>query len=222
MEEGFRYVKFYYPAYKLPRVITYIGTFDAPGIILTPDYLGIGLHQFAGKNFSVYQSEPLQQLYPSYLSKRFDKEYIVANAIKAVADDLYPDASVGRPLVEQMIEKGKHWFLTDKFLPDAPDSVKTGYTGKQLEWLAENEGNVWAYLIKNENIYSIEPPVIQAYLGEAPFTQGMPEASPGNIGQWIGWQIVKKFAAENKEMSVQQILQASPKAILDGAQYRPK
>ena len=44
--------------------------------------------------------------------------------MKSVADDIYPDKSVGRPLIEQMIEKGKHWFLLDKFLPDAPDSVK--------------------------------------------------------------------------------------------------
>ena len=37
-------------------------------------------------------------------------------------------------LIEQMIEKGKQWWLMDKFLPETADSVKTGYTQKQLEW----------------------------------------------------------------------------------------
>ena len=222
LEQAFKYVKHYYPNYNVPGIITYIATFDAPGVVVTPKHLGIGLHQYAGKNFSAYRVESIQQMYPAYISRRFDKEYIVPNAMKAVADDIYPDASVGRPLIEQMIEKGKHWFLLDRFLPDAQDSVKTGFTHKQLNWVNSNEGNIWAYITKNENIYTIEPPVIQNYLGESPFTQGMPEEyAPGNLGQWIGWRIVEQFAAKNR-LSVQEVLQTAPQQIFEGAAYRPK
>lgn len=222
LSKGFQYVKHYFPSYRIPSVITYIGTLDAPGVVLTPDYLGVGLHQFAGKNFSAYQDPQVMQLYPSYISRRFDKEYIAANSMKAVVDDLYPDKTVGRPLIEQMIEKGKQWFLLDRFLPDAADSVKTGFTQKQLNWLNENEGNVWGYMVKNENLYSIEPSTIQTYIGEAPFTQGMPESSPGNIGQWIGWRMVQQYAVKQKDFSVQQVLEAAPKTIYEEAKYRPK
>ncbi len=222
LEEGFRYVKYYYPSYALPKVITFIGTLDAPGAVLTQDYLGIGLHQFAGKNFSVYQDIEVQQMYPYYISRRFDKEYIAANGLKTIADDIYQDQSTGRPLIEQMIEKGKQWFLISHFLPDAADSIITGYTKKQLAWTEENEGNVWAYITKNENIYSIEPHVIQTYIGEAPFTQAMPETSPGNIGQWIGWQIIQKFAEQNEKLSLQQILATPARKVFEESKYRPK
>jgi hypothetical protein len=222
LSDNFRYVKYYYPEYKVPKVITFIATLDAPGAVLTPEHLGIGLHQFAGKNFSVYQDPEVQQMYPYYISRRFDKEYILANGMKAIADDIYPDQSTGRPLIEQMIEKGKQWYLLTHFVPDTHDSIVTGYTKKQLDWAKENEGNVWAYITKNENIYSIEPHVIQTYIGEAPFTQAMPEASPGNIGQWIGWQIVKKFAEQNEQLSLQQILASPPKKIFEESKYRPK
>ncbi len=74
----------------------------------------------------------------------------------------------------------------------------------------------------NENIYSIEPHVIQTFIGEAPFTQGMPEISPGNIGQWIGWRIVQKFAKLNPKLSVQEILATQPKKIFEESKYRPK
>ncbi len=196
---------------------------DAPGVVLTPDYLGIGLHQYAGKDFSVYRAEPVQQMYPSYITRRFDKEYITANCMKSVADDVYPDKSAGRPLIEQIIEKGKQWFLLDKFLPDAPDSVKTGYTKKQLDWVEDNEGNIWAYIVKNENdIYSIDPATIQTYIGEAPNTQLMTEAAPGNIGQWVGWRIVQEYTEKHKDFSVQQILEAPAKTIFEEAKYRPK
>lgn len=222
ISEGFRYVKYYYPQYRVPNLITFIGTLDAPGIVLTNDYLGIGLQQFAGKSFGGYSLPEVQQLYPAYITRRFDKEYIAPNALKAVVDDIYPDRSVGRPLIEQMIGRGKQWHLLDHFLPDVPDSVKTGYTGKQLAWATENEGDIWGYIVKNENLYSIDPPVIQTYIGEAPFTQGMPESSPGNIGQWLGWRIVQQFAQQHKELSLQQVLQTPAKAIFEGSKYKPK
>ncbi|MBD0333698.1 MAG: hypothetical protein ICV66_13710, partial [Chitinophagaceae bacterium] len=191
-------------------------------IVLTENYLGIGLQQYAGKNFSVYQTQLLQQLFPSYISRRFDKEYIVPNCIKAIVDDIFSDQSVGRRLIEQMIAKGKQWYLLDHFLPDVPDSTKTGFTQRQLDWCKENEGNAWSYIIANENIYSIEPQVIQTFLGEAPFTQGMPESSPGNVGQWIGHRIVQTFAEKNSELTVQQILATPAKKIFEEAKYRPK
>ena len=222
LTEGFQYVKYYYPQYRVPRIITFIATLDAPGVVLTPEYLGIGLHQYAGKDFSVYEAPELQQVYPAYISRRFDKEYIVANSMKAIVDDVYPDQSVGRPLVEQMVEKGKQWYLLQHFLPDAPDSALTGFTQKQLDWAEANEGNVWSFIIKNENLYGIEPHVIQTYIGESPFTQGMPEASPGNIGQWIGWRIVQQYAQKNEKLTVQQVLQTPARIIFQGAAYKPK
>ncbi len=222
LKSGFQFVKYYYPEYQIPKVITFIATLDAPGAILTPDYLGIGLHQFAGKNFSVYNDAQVQQLYPFYISRRFDKEYMTTNALKAIGDDIFPDQSVGKPLIEQMIEKGKSLYLLDHFIPDVADSIKTGYTKKQLDWAEENEGNTWAYITKNENIYSIEPHVIQTYIGESPFTQGMPETSPGNIGQWIGWRIIQKFAAQKEELTLQQILATPARKIFEESKYRPK
>ncbi len=220
---SFKYVKYYYPSYKLPDVITFIGTFDAPGVVLTPHYLGIGLHQYAGKNFSVYKDQQLQEMYPDYISRRFDKEYMGVNSMKAIVDDIYPDSSTGKPLIEQMIEKGKQWYLLDKFLPDTPDSLKTGYTKRQLDWVKNNEGNIWGFFTSNTDIYTIDPAIIQDYIGEGPFTRGMPEgASPGNIGQWVGWQIVKKFAEKNPELTVQQVLATPAKTIFGEAKYKPK
>jgi uncharacterized protein YjaZ len=111
----------------------------------------------------------------------------------------------------------------DKFLPEIPDSVKTGYTQQQLNWCHENEGLIWAFIIKNEDIYSINPATIQNYIGESPFTQGFSqELSPGNMGQWIGWQIVKKFADKNPGMKPGDIMKTDAKKILDEAKYKPK
>ena len=223
LEKGFQFVKYYFPNYRTGNAILFIGPFDSPGVAATRSGLAIGLQQFAGKDFSVYQSAQGQELFPLYISRRFSREYITANCMKAVAEDIFPDQSRGKPLIEQMIEKGKQWFLLDKFLPTSPDSIKTGYTQQQLDWCKENEGLIWSAIVKNEDLNSLNPSVIQTYIGEGPFTQGFSqELSPGNLGQWIGWQIVKKYVSKNPDMKPQDVMKTEARTILEEAKYKPK
>jgi hypothetical protein len=237
IEEGLRYAKYYFPGYTPPvKIVPVIGPMntredlarmgngDYTPNFIGPDFIGISLQFYLGNRFSLYNDEYfINNVAPLYRSRRFSKEYIIPEVMKLVADDIYPDKSNTQPLITQMIEKGKQWWLLDKFLPKTPDSLKTGYTEEQLEWCEKNEGLIWGYIIKNENLYAIDPATIQIYIGEGPFTQGFSEeASPGNIGQWIGWQIVKKFAESHKDLTPDQLTKTSAKQILDEAKYKPK
>jgi hypothetical protein len=222
LNQAFSYLKFYFPDYTVPRFIGYIGPFDAPGIAITQNSIAIGLQLYAGKDFPFYTSEPGQQLYPAYISRRFEKVYIPSNCIKAVAEDLFPDKSQGLPLIEQMIEKGKYWWLTDLVLPDEPDSIKTGYTKAQLDWCKSNEGVIWNLLLQNDQLYTTDPSIIQNYIGDAPTTQGFPSESPGNIGQWIGLRIVTNFLEKHPETTAQQLMLMPARNIIDGAKYKPR
>ncbi|RYY66736.1 MAG: hypothetical protein EOO12_03315 [Chitinophagaceae bacterium] len=223
LEEGYRYVKYYYPDYAVPRrLVTFIGPLDAEWTAISTDYIAVGLQAFAGKNFSVYSAPDVQQIYPLYISRRFDREYIAPTAMKNVVNELYPDMSTGRPLLEQLVEKGKQLYLLDHLLPDTPDSLKTGYTGAQHQFIAKNEGNIWTQLLRNENLYSIDPVTLQTYIGEAPFTQGLPEEAPGNLGPWLGWRIVQAYAARHDKLSLKEILATPAKTVYEESRYKPK
>jgi len=222
VKHGFQFAKYYFPNYQIPKLITYVGPLDAPGVAMTRNYIAIGLQQFAGKDFQGYNTAEVQQMFPGYITRRFDPQYIPVNCMKAVVDDLFADKSTGKPLIEQMIEKGKQWWLLDKLMPGAADSLKTGYTQKQLDWCRANEGLIWNYFVTNENLEAIEPNVIQNYIGEAPTTQGMPEVSPGNIGPWVGWQIIKKFAEKNSSLKPAEIMTTPARKVLEEAKYKPK
>ena len=232
LEGAFRYVKYYFPEYKIPKIYTIVGPIDllakmnngdyTPNF-LGPDFLSISLQFYLGADFSVYHHEFfISNVAPLYRSRRFEKKFIVPDAIKLVVDDLFPEKSKGRALIEQIIEKGKQWYLLDQFMPNTPDSLKMGYTQRQLEWCKENEGLIWNYIKQNENPYSKEPVVLQTYLGESPYTQGMPESSPGNLGQWVGLQIVKKFAESKGALHPGEIMRTDASKILEEAKYKPK
>ena len=238
LEEALRHVKYYFPAYEIPAsVIPIIGPMNSredlarmangeftPNFI-GPDFVGISLQFYLGKDFSFYNSEYfIDNIAPLYRSRRFSKEYIAADVMKLITDDMFPDKSATLSLIEQMIEKGKQWWLLDKFMPQAPDSVKIGYTQQQLNWVNANEGLVWSYILKNEpDLYTVNPATLQTYIGEAPFTNVFSqEESPGNIGPWIGWQIIKKFVENNPDMKPEEVMRTAPKNILEEAKYKPK
>ena len=45
--------------------------------------------------------------------------------------------------------------------------------------------------------------------------------SPGRIGVWIGWQIVRSFM-NNNEVSLQQLMTLDAKEIFERSKYKPK
>jgi hypothetical protein len=222
LKKGFQHLRYYFPKYNLPpKVVSYIGPFDAPGVALTRYTLAIGLQLYAGKNFPFYLSRQGQDIFPLYISRRFESEYVVPNCMKALSEDIFPDQSQGKPLIEQMIEKGKSWWLIDQLLPETADSLKTGFTGKQLSWCVSNEGQIWNFFL-DQNLYSLDPDLIKNFIGDAPYTQGMPEASPGNIGQWVGWRIVQKYVSAHPDITPLQLMQTPDRTIFDEAKYKPR
>jgi hypothetical protein len=222
LKKGFQYVKYYFPSYALPpKVVAYIGPFDAPGVALTRFTLAIGLQLYAGRSFSFYRSAQGQELFPLYISRRFEPEYVASNCMKALEEDIFPDQSQGKPLIIQMIEKGKYWWLLDQLLPETADSLKTGFSQKQLDWCRQNEGQIWNYFLQND-LYSIDPELIKNYIGDGPYTQGMPESSPGNIGQWVGWQIVQKYAGLHPDLTPAVLMKTPARTIFDEVKYKPR
>ncbi|MHA4845095.1 gliding motility lipoprotein GldB [Flavitalea antarctica] len=228
--QGLKYVKHYFPQYKTPeKLITFIGPLDAYfegstagyGDALTTDALIIGLQLHLGSNFSVYRSEMGQALFPAYISRKFSPEYIPVNAMKNIVDDIYPDNTVGKSLVEKMVDKGKRLYLLDRFMPQTEDTLKIGYTEKQLKGSYDNEGLIWNFILTNSLAYNTDPSIIKGYIGEAPNTAELGEGSPGYIGLFIGRQIVRKYMEKYPATTLPELIKLDPKKLFELSKYRP-
>jgi hypothetical protein len=223
VKKGLQFVHYYFPMYKLPsRLITFIGPINSYGNIITPNALAVGLQMYLGKDYPLYLSEQGQQLYPLFISRRFEPAYIAVNCIKNIIDDLYPNKSIGKPLVEQMVEAGKRQYLLDLLMPDTPDSIKTGYTQQQLKGCLESEKNIWSFFVQNDLLYSTDPNLTRDYMNDGPNTPALGDASPGNIGQFVGMQIVVKWMEKKKGLLPDALMKTPAKQIFEEAKYKPK
>lgn len=222
VREGCTYVHYYFPKYPLPKkLITFIGPVNGYGNVLTADALAVGVQFYMGKDFAWYSSSEGQQLYPPFLSRRFEPAYMPVNCMKNIIDDLFPNKSQGRPLVEQMVESGKRVCLLEYFLPKLSDTLLTGYTGAQLTACRASEKGIWSFFVQNDMLFSTDPSFTRDYLNEGPGTPALGEQAPGNIGQFCGWQIVKKWLGKQKDISPEQLMKTPAATIFQEAKYKP-
>ena len=215
--------KYYFPKYQTPNTIyTFIGPIDGVGTAITSDHnFAVGLQGYLGKDYPAYQLGYIAQIYPSYKTRKFEEQYIATNCVKNIIEELYPNKSNGRPLAERMIEEGKRMYVLDALLPYTSDTVKTGYTQNQLELCFKNEKNIWAFFVSGNLLFEREPSLVSPYVTDGPKTQELSEAAPGNIGQFCGWQIVKKWMKENPKISLQQLMETPNITIFNEVGYAP-
>ncbi|MEO6219709.1 MAG: hypothetical protein ABIO81_04725, partial [Ginsengibacter sp.] len=173
-------------------------------------------------NFSFYTSGQGRELYPEYISRTFTPRYIVINCMKNIIDDMHDDKSIGKALIEQMVEKGRRLFLLDKLLPNTPNHFKIGYTEKQLKNAYNNEAVIWDFFLSNDLLNNGEQNITKNYIGESPKTQELGEDAPGNIGSFAGWQIVKKFMSKHPEVTMDKLMSMDAREIYTSSKYKPR
>lgn len=222
IKHGLQFVKHYFPNYKAPtKIITYIGPADGYGDLIDVDAFMIGLHAHLGKDFPLYKTTQVQETYPAYVSARFSPDYIAINCMKNVVLDMYPEKSEDKRLIVQMIEKGKRLYLLSKFLPETPENKLIGYTDEQMKDAYSREAAIWNLFIQNNTLQVADNNVIKNYVSEGPKTQELGEKSPGNIGSFAGWQIVKKYMDKHPELQPQGLMNTDDEKIYQEAKYKP-
>ncbi len=232
LQDGLRFMKYYFPKWKpdSPFVITtFVGPMDAfepfpvgdYGDVRTRDGVGIAMQFHLGAKASLYQSGSEAGLFYEYQSRRFTPDMIVINSMKNIIDDAFPYMANGKPLIEEMIEKGKRLYVLDKVLPYSEDSLKLGYTEQQLKGCFENETLIWNFFVKNDLLYTKDGAITQNYIKDGPKTEELGGGAPGYIGLFVGRQIVRNYMEKNAKTPLEELMKKEAKEILEGSGYKP-
>ena len=231
IKSGLQFVKYYFPTYVIPTsVITFIGpinanfetSFGVQGDILTTKSLGIGLQLHLGKNFSYYKSAEGLEQYPAYLANNFDEAHIPINCMRNIVDDLFPEKSRGKPLIELMVDKGRRMYVLTRLLPYTPEYECINYTKEQMKASYQNEAVIWGFFMNNNLLNKTDDNIVQVYIGESPKTAELGEDAPGNIGTFAGLQIVKKYMEMYPETSLSELMKLGDREIYEKSKYKPR
>ena len=217
IEDLFKHFKYYFPETVMPKIYTVIAEMDYHNkAIYADDKLIIALELYLGKAHQFYT-------FPEYLKQNFEERQMMPDIVSSFAVRKIPPPTE-KTLLANMIYYGKELYLKDIMLPDYTDAEKIGYTPEQITWSQENESYIWRFFIEEDMLFSTDSKLDNRFVNMAPFSKFYLEIdneSPGRIGQWIGWQIVRSFM-ENNEVSLQEMLKMDAKQIFERSKYKPK
>jgi gliding motility-associated lipoprotein GldB len=217
LDHLFRHIKYYFPKTKIPKVITLISEMDYQNKAIYADTLVvISLDLYLGKNHKFYE-------FPEYLKQNFEENQIMPDIVSSFAATKIPNVS-DKTLLSQMIYAGKELYLKDVLLPESTDAEKIGYTPEQIMWCQENESYMWRYFMEDKLLYSTDSKLPNRFINVAPFSKFYLEIdneTPGRVGTWVGWQIVRSFM-NNNDVTLQQVLQMDPMELFQKSKYKPK
>jgi len=218
LELLFKHTLYYFPNYKAPKVITVISDVDFNNrVILADTLLLIGLDNYLGKDHRFYGG------IEKYLAAGLDKNFLASDVASAFGKTVIQFPS-DRTFLAQMIYYGKELYLKDKLMPLATDAQKIGYTPEELEWAQANEEQIWRYFIDRELLYSTDNMLSPRFLDPAPFSKfrlELDNESPGRLGRYMGWQIVRAFMDKNN-IKLNQLLDLPADEIFKKSYYKPK
>lgn len=208
-----------YPGKPLPQVYAYVSGLDIDNPVYYSDTaMAIGLDIFLGSDVLAYPKAGI----PKYKTDRFTSDHILPQCMLSVSDNIIRVDEKRNLLLDQMIAAGKALYFLDVTLPEVKDEYKIGYTAGQLAWSQKNESEIWAFVIEHQLLFSSDPQGISKMMTDGPFTSGFAAESPGRLGAYMGWQIVRAYMKEADGITLKQLMEnTDAQHILKVSQFKP-
>lgn len=213
-----QFYKYYFPQQKELVTVTAVTEFVGDAFMVDDTTMMIGLDFYLGENFQGYNPS----LFPQYLRRQFTKENMIVKYGFALSNYLVAPPKTEQ-ILDHMIRNGKVLYIMDCLLPSVPDSIKLNYSKADLEGAIFNEQETWARLLDMKVLYEPLSPRNMKIVTAGPSTDNVFRESPGQIGNWIGWQIVKSYMKRNPDLTLKDLAQQDDaQAFLEKAKYKPK
>ena len=212
-----RHVKYDFPDFVPPNVVTTTSDVDyKTRVIANQGWLILMLDNYLGTEHRFYSG------LPRYVAKNLRPQMLFSDVATAFGRKFVPPPSE-RSFLAQMIYYGKLLYLKDLWLPNVLDADKIGFTGEELDWAFDNEYFIWQYFLTQEYLYSTNSRLKNRFIDPAPYSKfnlDLDNETPGMIGQWIGWQIVRQYM-RNNEIDLNTLMTLSAQELYNGSGYKP-
>ena len=172
-------------------------------VVTAEDIIGVSLDKYMGREFPYYKQ--LSNV-PMYKITNMHRAKLVSDVAYAWGMTEFDDKGEATTVLDHIVHQGKLMYFVDALLPDVHDTLKIGFTSRQLQWCRKNEAQMWNFLVENRMLYSNKRMDILRFINDSPNTTGFPVESPGRSGIWIGWQIVRLYMKRHMEITVSELM----------------
>jgi len=213
---GYTYINHYFPEIRLPEIYFFVGGFNR-SLITRNTFIGIGTDLYLGRDYERYK-----MLTYDYLTYNMDPESIPVDIISTILVNVFRQTGGKDRLIDNMLYQGKMLYLLSIFLPNESNENIIGYSKEHLKWCKRHETAIWGTMIDQKDLFSTNYSLIRKYMNDAPFTAPVSQDSPGRLGAWVGWQIVKSYMERNTDVSLRDLVEENDyQKILEESNYRP-
>lgn len=223
-EKNVKYLKYHFPDKGNYKVYAFISEFGYQTFITDDtdqkEGLGLGLDMFLGKDYPYKAMILKNPTFSDYITRTFNKEHMVKKLMDAIIYDL-ADVNMGERLLDKMVSNGVKQYILEQVMPFTPDSIKWEYTSAQMDWVENNEENIYVHVLGEELLYSTRTKLIKSLIDKSPSSKGMPPESPGRTANYIGYKIVDKFMSRSRISMDSLIRIQDAQFILDNSRYKP-
>jgi hypothetical protein len=217
INQSFKYIKYYYPNFKSPKIYTYFTGFAGKDLVVSDTVILIGLDYFVGKNA---QFRP--QVFDYQLNK-YEKDYIIPQIINQLAQKYALVEPADKSMLADMLYFGKCHQFTKTILPNTPDSLIIGYSQIELDDTEASQEIVWGHFIDQKLLFETSAFTKSKYLDERPHTAEISPDCPGRIGHWLGWKIIKKYVEQKPKESIISLMKnQKAQQIFEESKYKGK
>lgn len=217
LELLFKYVKFHFPEFKKPEVVTLTSSVDYRNKVVKVDtLLFVSVDTYLGGTHKYYGA------IPDYIARNLDKKQLISDVSNLYAKQFVSKTNQ-RSFIDQIVYFGKLLYLQDLFTPFDAEHKRIGYTKEELAWAKANEGMIWSYFVDNKMLFSTDKSLSNRFIAEAPFSKFYLEIdnqTPGMLGKYIGWQIVRSFMKKN-DVSLRELSTISGDELFNKSKYKP-
>ena len=212
---------YYYPNIKLPReTYFYVSGIDynTPSVMALPNGILISTDMYLENENNIYDYVGM----PRYRSLRCRPSYITRDLAEVLYTTYIHKKQYQKDVLTEMINAGKRLYFVEALNPSLTDSIIMGYSSKQINWVEQYEGDVWASIIGNDMLYAKNAELFRNLFGDGPFTQAFSSESPARLGEYIGLQIIRSYMTNN-DVSLQEMLNNNDiQQIFQTSQYKPR
>ncbi len=213
--DGFKYIKYYFPDRKIPRVTMHISGFNQ-SVVVTEDILSVSIDNYLGADYIYYKD-----IAYSYELQNMTRSKVAPDILLGYIMSEFPVEN-GKTLLAQILSRGKIYYLQSVIMPNRTEADIMGYTDQQYEWCKKNEKNMWDYLLAERQLYETSQLLSAKYINPAPFTVNFTQESPGQAAIWIGWQIIKSYMENNPSVTLPELIKnLDYQKILEQSKYKP-